>query len=68
MTFRKQSLGCCNQISSRQIHRCGQLEHRRERRHVLATLDLADMAALNAGEVGEGFLGDSPSRSGGTNG
>jgi hypothetical protein len=68
MPFREQRLGCCNQISPREVHRRGQLEQRRQGRHVLATLDLSDMTALDSCEVRESLLGDSASRSGGTNG
>jgi hypothetical protein len=68
MAFRKQSLGCCNQISPRQIHRRSQLEQRSEGRHVLTALDLAYVTALDPSEVGKCLLGDSASRSGGTNG
>lgn len=68
MTFRDQSLSCCNQIGSRHVHRRGQLEHRCKGRHVLAAFNLADVTPLDSGEVCKRLLGDSPSRSGGTDG
>jgi hypothetical protein len=68
VTFREQRLSSCNQIGSRHVHRRGQLEHRCKGRHVLATLNLANVTALDSGEVCKGLLGDSLSRSRGTNG
>jgi hypothetical protein len=66
--LRQQTLRCCNQIGSGQIHRPGQLDYCCKGRHVLATLDLADVIALDSSEVCKRLLGDSPSRSGGTDG
>jgi len=68
VTFREQSLSSRNQIGSRHVHRRGQLEHCCKGRHVLATFNLADVTALDPGEVCKGLLSDSPSRSGGTDG
>ncbi len=51
MTFRQQILRCGNEISARQAQCRGELQNRREGRHVLASLDFADVASLYPGKV-----------------
>jgi len=68
MTFRQQMLRCSNELSARQAQCPGDLQNRREGRHVLATLDFANVAPLDPRQVRQGLLGDPPVCSGRTNG
>lgn len=51
-------LGQGHQVGGTAFQRTGNSENHGERRCVLATLDLAHVRALNAGDVRQGFLGD----------
>lgn len=48
MIFRQQILGGSNELSARQVQCHGDLQNRRKGRHVLATLDFANVAPLDA--------------------